>query len=279
MASKFATTVLVQRRNGNIYDLGKEGLRVVTFDVPSSSYSHSYTQIGSYGSMLSDTKTQQISIPLVFDVSADNYDDYEVQRLKVMRIFDSTEPFYVMSKFIPYIRWKVVAESFTYPRTANSWFARVSLTLTCYEGYGESIATTQNLMNDDFKPIGFGMNFPMELPSYTFVNQNRFNIYNAGMIKLLADQQHAAELIIKGDAPNGFKIINHTTEQEFEFKKPLIINDEFILKGLIPTVNGIQRLGNSWSSRSFLDYDTGNNDIEVVGLTNSTISFNTRFYY
>ena len=44
-------------------------------------------------------------------------------------------------------------------------------------------------------------------------------------------------------------------------------------------VDGTQRFGNNYSDRGFIDYAIGNNAIEIVGSTDFTISFKTRFYY
>lgn len=143
MPTKYQGEIIIQRRDGTIYDLEKEGIKVINFDPPSANFQHTYNQIGKFGAELVDTQIQQMSIPLTFDVTArDNY-DYELQRLKVLRIFSSTEPFYVINMRTPFLRWKVVADSFTYPRLGNFWKAKnVAINLVCYDGLAESTATT-----------------------------------------------------------------------------------------------------------------------------------------
>lgn len=279
MSIKFEKDILIQRRDGTIYDLGAEGIRVISFDPPAPSYQHTYSQIGDFGADLTATQVSQTSIPLVFDVYArDNY-DYELQRLKVLKIFSSVEPFYVINSRTPFMRWKVVADGFAYPRLGNYWKAKnVSVNLVCYEGYAESTATTLNPFTFKDGSYGIGMTIPFETPQYTFTNQPKFKFYNASVIPLLANERPVT-INFKGNAPKGLTITNHTTKQSFTYKKGLTVSDEFKLIGLVPIVNGIQRLGNDYSTRSFVDFASGYNDIEVTGSSDFKISFETRFYY
>ncbi|MDV8931148.1 phage tail domain-containing protein [Leuconostoc citreum] len=279
MPTKYQGEIIIQRRDGTIYDLEKEGIKVINFDPPSVNFQHTYNQIGKFGAELVDTQIQQMSIPLTFDVTArDNY-DYELQRLKVLRIFSSTEPFYVINMRTPFLRWKVVADSFTYPRLGNFWKAKnVAINLVCYDGLAESTATTLDPFTFDGGTYGIGMGIPLDSTGYQFSNQNKFTILNPSIIPLLASER-PVKVVFKGDAPNGLTIKNNTTGQEFKYLKQLTSSDEFKLIGLVPIVNGVQRLGNELSNREFLDYAIGNNDIEIIGSNNFTIQFITRFYY
>ena len=279
MPTKYQGEIIIQRRDGTIYDLEKEGIKVINFDPPSANFQHTYNQIGKFGAELVDTQIQQMSIPLTFNVTArDNY-DYELQRLKVLRIFSSTEPFYVINMRTPFLRWKVVADSFTYPRLGNFWKAKnVAINLVCYDGLAESTATTLDPFTFDGGTYGIGMGIPLDSTGYQFSNQNKFTILNPSIIPLLASER-PVKVVFKGDAPNGLTIKNNTTGQEFKYLKQLTSSDEFKLIGLVPIVNGVQRLGNELSNREFLDYAIGNNDIEIIGSNNFTIQFITRFYY
>lgn len=276
MAAK--SSIIVQRQDGTTYDLDQEGIKVVSFDPPSPNFQNAYAQVSKYGSQLISTQIQQTSIPLVFDVTArDNY-DYELQRLKVLRIFNSADPFYVINRRIPWLRWRVVADSFSYPRSGNYWKAKsVSINLVAIDGLAETVATTQ----DDFyfyvQKWGIGMGIDFNNVAYTF-SDTEFNFFNPSSIPLLANER-PVEITFNGNAPSGFTIINHTTNQSFTYFKALTTSDTLKLVGIVPTVNGIQRLGNQYTDRSFLDFAIGDNDIEIKGAKDFKISFNTRFYY
>ena len=278
MATKFQSDILIQKLDGTVYDLGAEGIRVVTFDPPSPAYAHTYAQTSDYGASLTGTQVTQTTIPITFDVFAHDNFDYELQRLKVLKIFSSVEPFYVISLRTPFMRWKVVADAFTYPRLGNYWKAKnVSISLICYEGFAESIATTLQTAKVNGQEYDASLGVPFDDYQYEFKTPN-FKIYNPSVIPLLADERPIT-ITFKGSAPQGLTIRNKTTNQSFTYKKALTDNDSFQLIGLVPIVNGIQRLGNDYSSRSFLDFAQGYNDMEISGASGFTISFETRFYY
>ena len=278
MATKFKSDILIQKLDGTVYDLGAEGIRVVTFDPPSPAYAHTYAQTSDYGATLTGTQVTQTTIPITFDVFAHDNFDYELQRLKVLKIFSSDEPFYVINLRTPFMRWKVVADAFAYPRLGNYWKAKnVAISLICYEGFAESIATTLQTATINDKVYDASLGVPFDDYQYEF-STPRFKIYNPSVIPLLADERPVT-ITFKGSAPQGLTIKNNTTNQSFSYKKAIASSDSFQLIGLVPIVNGIQRLGNDYSSRSFLDFVQGYNDIEISGASGFTISFETRFYY
>ena len=280
MASSFEPTLIVERLDGTKYDLGQEGIRVISFDPPSSAYQHTYTQVGHYGVKRTNTVMQQVVLPLTFDVYAENNYDYELQRLKVMQIFDSQTEFFIYSVRMPYLRWRVVAQPFNYPRLGNYWKAKsVSINLDCPAGFAETSVMSDKLLGDELLHLGFQMDIDNEaLPQYQFSNISNFNFENIGRIPLLADEKPVV-IRFKGNAPNGLALINHTTNQKFQYFKPLTKSNTLELNGLIPIVDGKQKLGNGNSSRSYLDFKVGKNSIELIGASDFNISFETRFYF
>ncbi|XRJ96319.1 phage tail domain-containing protein [Latilactobacillus sakei] len=277
--TSFGSTILIQRLNGKIIDLGKLGFRVKSFNVPSAAYSHTFQQVGKYGSLLVNTEVQQLSIPLVFDIIAtDNY-DYELQKLEVNRIFRSDEEFYVINTRIPYLRWKVVAEQLQMPQDGNFWRAsNISVNLVCSDGYAETTATTLAPFTYESESWGMGTNILNgEDVSYTF-NQSNFDFYNASDIPLRAEERPVI-IRFNGDAPSGIKLRNETTGQEWNFYMSLKRADNLVINGLIPTKNAAQCYGNGLSDHGYIDFAPGHNKMTLTGATNFTVSFETRFYY
>lgn len=275
--TKFATTILIERLDGMIYDLGALGIRVRSFDPPSPNYQHTYQQTGSMRSTRTDTKVQQLSIPLTFDVYAtDNY-DYELQRLKVLEIFRSHEEFYVINSRTPYLRWRVVAEAFSYPRLNNFWKAsNVSVTLTCADGFAESVETSLKI-HDKEALWGLGMNFPFdEEINYSFTNQNKIRFFNASNIPLLCEE-HPVKILFSGSVSSKLTIHNKTTNQTWVLNKSLNSKDQLIIEGLVPVLN--QTVVFDACNHAYLDFSIGWNELEISGATNFKISFDTRFYY
>lgn len=271
--------IIIERLDGTRYNLQEEGIRVIAFDPPVANNVNTYATVSHYGVTTTNVQFQQLSMPLSFIVEAKNVFDYELQRLKVAKIFDSQTMFYVINSRIPYIRWKVRADPFPYLRNnGGSRTQAISVNLVCPDGFSETSVTSLHLFDDNGYNVGFGLGLDgNNLPKYSFTNQKKFSFVNLGRIPLLANE-HPVTVTFVGDAPKGVTLINHTTNQSFQYKQPLTKKNKLQLVGLIPIVDGKQRLGNTYSSRSFLDYEAGTNQIEVVGSDNFTISFETRFY-
>lgn len=273
-------TILIQRLDGKIYDLDRLGFRVKSFNVPSAMYSHTFQQVGKYGTQLINTEMQQLTIPMTFDIIAiDNY-DYELQKLETARIFNSDEEFYVINMRIPYLRWRVVAEQFQMNQLDNFWRASdVSVNLVCASGYAESTATTLVPFTYESNSWGIGMNLPNgDDIAYNFKNQNKVDFYNASNIPLLVEERPVV-IRFNGDAQNGFKLRNETTNQEINLYLPLTKSDNLVINGLIPTKNDAQCYGNGLSDHGYLDFATGHNQLTISGTSDFKLSFETRFYY
>jgi hypothetical protein len=273
-----ADNIIIQRQNGTTYDLNAEGIKVVTFDAGSPNYQYTYNQISKYYYKMSAMNVQQRVLSLVFDVVARDNADYELQRLKVMQIFDSSEPFYLINERLPWQRWKVVAEPFTYPRSTNYWKAKsVSVNLDALDGYAETVGTTADSFTFDNSSWGIGMGIPFDKQQYSFTNQTNFNVFNPSSIPLNANERPV--IINFSGTAQTLSIKNTTTGQEFIYNKPLSISDKFQLVGIVPVVNGQSMFGADNSNRAFLDFAKGDNNLVITGASNFTISFETRFYY
>lgn len=272
-------SIIIQRLDGTQYVLENENIRVISFDVPSPAYQSNYTQLSSYRSVRTGLTLSQLVIPLSFNSYARDYYDYELQRLKVMRIFDSSEDFYVYTTRLPEIRWRVRADSFSYQRIINSLIAKVSINLVCADGSGESIATTLDPQTTDENVWGFGLNMPyQEEPKYNFTNptNNRCKVWNASTIRLNAEE-FPVQINFSGVVSSELTIINHTTNQTFTFKKTLAKSDDLIVYGAKPILNG--SLAYQYGNHEFIDFAKGYNDIEIKGASNYSISFDMRFRY
>lgn len=280
MARGLAMTdnIIVQRQDGTTYNLEQERIRVINFDAGSPNYQYTYNQLSKYYYKMSAMNVQQRVLSLTFDVTARDNADYELQRLKVMRIFDSSEPFYIINQRLPWLRWKVLAETFNFPRSDNYWKAKnVSVNLDAIDGYGETVATTADMFTFDDGNWGIGMGIPFDSQQYSFTNQSTFNIYNPSAIPLLANERPVV-INFQGNASQ-LSIQNTTTGQEFTYNNALSSTDKLQLIGIVPVVNGQSMFGSGNSNRAFLDFAKGDNNIVVNGASNFTISFETRFYY
>lgn len=274
---EYSSNIFVQRQDGTLYDLGKLGFRVVSFDPPSPNWQHTYQQVGKYGAQLTNSEVQQTTIPLVLDGMANDNYDLEMQRLKLRRIFTSDKFFYVISLRMPYLRWKVVAEAFTMPQLSSFHRLKaISISLDCIDGYAETTATTTTPFKYDTASWGLGDHIPNdEDVEYSF-NASEFKVYNGSLIPLLADDRPAT-ITFKGVVAKSLTIANQSNGQTFVLNRALKATDTFVLKGMVPLVNGTQVYAQT--NHVYLDISRGWNNFKVTGATDFTISFDTRFYY
>lgn len=276
--TSFPSSILIQRLDGTIYDLEQMGFRVQSFNPPNPNWQYTWQQMSRYHAELINSEVQQTTIPLVLDgVATDNF-DMELQRLRLRRIFDSSEPFYVISMRTPYLRWRCVTEFFDVAQLDNYHKLKsVTISLDCIDGYAESTATTSAPFTYDSESWGLGMNLPNgEDLHYTFTNQQSFKVYNASNIQLRAEE-HPVVLTFSGVVGSKLTIQNVTTGQTFELNRTLTSGDTLVLNGLVPIVNGSQDYGDS--NHAYLDWAVGWNEYQITGATNFSISFETHFYY
>ena len=81
------------------------------------------------------------------------------------------------------------------------------------------------------------------------------------------------------DAPNGFKLINNTTGDTFEYKKAIKKNQQLVIDGVHPVMSN-KRVGvdTNWQ---WIRLDKGYNNIEIIGkgIDNPRIEFLFNFVY
>jgi len=271
-------SVIIERLDGTRYVLETLGIRVLTFNPPSPNMQHTFQQIGKTRALKVETKAQQLTIPLSFNVCAlDNY-DYELQRLKVLEIFQSYEPFYVYTTRIPYLRWKVVAESFAYSRLNNYWQANnVTVNLVSSDGYAETVQTTLDPFTFDRETWGLGLGEPfVENLTYKFKNGDNIDFVNIGLVPLLSEER-PVRMHFNGIVPEKLSIKNKRTNQTWEFTQQLTRKDQLIIEGMVPVLNG--KLVFEHCNHSYMDFEIGRNPLEISGTKEFDLSFETRFYY
>lgn len=271
-------TLIIERLDGKLFELERMGIRVISFNPPGPNRQTKFESIGPHKTLLVESTVQQLTIPLSFNVEAtDNY-DYELQRLAVLDCFNSDEPFYIYTSRMPYLRWKVVAESFAYNRLRNFWLAEnVSINLVCAEGYAETTHTTLDNFTMTQSDWGLGLGIPLDKKlTYAYANEKEIEFYNPGAIPLLSEE-HPVTIHFRGEVPTKLSIKNLQTNQVWELTHSLKTTDKLIISGMIPTVN--DQLVFHKSNHSYLDFKRGTNTLEITGATTYSIAFDTRFYY
>lgn len=270
------STVVIERLDGTTYDLDAMGFHVKKFDVPLTNYSYNYQQVGKFGALLTSAQAQQLVIPLTLDITAHDLRDYNLQLLQIRKIFLSSDDFYVRNMIMPHIRWRCRAESVTPTQNGNFWRAtNVAINLDVPSGFAESVATTKDAVDFGSGQWGFGENIPDCKIDYSY-STNDFSFWNLGIIPLTADERPVT-ITFQGDAPNGFTITNTTTKQSYKITRGLSYSDKVVIVGVMPSFNGTQSYKDC--DHGFIDYVPGENKMHIDGVSNFTLSYETRFYY
>ncbi|ETA75098.1 phage tail domain-containing protein [Ligilactobacillus equi] len=272
------SSVFITRSEGIVYDLDELGYKVKKFDFPSTNYSYSMQQEGTFGNKIVNTSAGELTLTLTLKVVAtDNY-DFELKRFELNRIFSSYDYFWISSVRFPYLQWKVKASPFTMEQVDNAPYTDVSISLVCDEGFAESVGTTAD---DDFTFSAGKWGLANYLPNgeglkYIFVNQNKFKVYNASVIPLRADER-PVDIIFNGNVKNKLTIKNNTTNQSVSYNRSLSKDKTLTIHGLVPIEDNQQMY--YASDHGFIDFTVGWNELEVVGASDFTIKFRTKFYY
>lgn len=272
-------TILIKRQDGTTYDLDRLGFNVKKFNVPLNNNNFTYQQIGRYGSVLTNIQNQYTTLELVIDVRANDEYDYQLQLLKLREIFKSDEFFYVINNKTPWLRWAVYAETVTPQQQGNFWQASdVTIQLECPDAYAETVkSTSETNWQVEKGEYGFEEHIPTDtVPTYKFSNQTNFDIYNLGLVPLMADDRPVV-ITFKGDVSDQLKITNKTSNQSLTIKKAMNSGQELKITGVVPMLGDDEIYDDG--DHGYLDFATGKNEIQIEGASNFEISFNTRFYF
>ncbi|GAB1611779.1 phage tail family protein [Mammaliicoccus lentus] len=204
--------------------------------------------------------------------------DAYLAELKLREIFASRERYVVISSQMPGIKFPVEYVSIN-QNLEQIPFLEFEITLKVYKGYSESLyETNQYDKTSDKWQFGNGLLVNDDI-KYKH-NATSFRIFN-GSSDTIAPFPHRHKLVIKVNinAPNGFKLINRTTGDVFEYKKALKSNQQLIINGVYPTINS-KRVGIN-TNHEWLSLAPGYNDIEITGtdITQSTVEFIFPFIY
>lgn len=268
-------TLIVQRMNGQTFDLNSLGIKIIEFSPPSANYAHNTVQVGKYGERDVGTTVTQRQIPISMDVFASNDLTIVIKRNQFFQMFDSLEEFYVTDMRLPTVRWKVKAEQQPFKFYEN-WHmgGDISFNLICIDGYAESVDTTLSI--DNLSKWSMGMNLPLDTPIKYSFDSSEFDVFNASNIDISAEEK-PYRLNFNGMAKN-LSIFNETTNQEFKYNGSIGSNDDFTLYGAWPFLNGNSVYGNG--NHALVDLKKGWNHFKIGGYQGDfEVSFDTRFYY
>ncbi|MDT0163816.1 phage tail family protein [Bacillus sp. AG4(2022)] len=196
-------------------------------------------------------------------------------RSEVFRLFDSKRTFHIRDKGNSKIRWEVrTAASYSIERLSRTVGTFVVDLISDYP-YGESAGSTLNPFTLDSEYWQIGQGLPMEDLQYVH-STNSFNIFNAGDVEV-DPVIVPLKIEFKGESEN-LKILNRTTNEEWQYNGSSSPNDVLTLDGIRSLKNGVSVFKDT--NKKLLSIAKGLNSFEVEGaIGNFIISFDFRFYY
>ncbi len=204
--------------------------------------------------------------------------DYRLMKQQLRGMLHRRTPFYVVHSDMPGIKYAVYCEENAITNIGHK-YGTFEVTFTVYKGYSESLyETNQYDKTSDKWQFGNGLLVNDDI-KYKH-NTTSFKIFN-GSSDTIAPFPHRHKLIIKlnVNAPKGFKFINRTTGDIFEYKKAITKNKQIIINGIYPTIDG-KRVGID-TNHEWLTLAPGYNNIEIIGtdITEPTAEFIFPFIY
>lgn len=230
------------------------------------------------GGLLSPISFAPFNLILRFVYSGVDVTDYHLLKKQLRSMLYSRTPFYIVHSDMPGMKYAVVTDS-TAVEDLYGRNGEFEITFTVYKGYSESLyETNQYDKTSDKWQFGNGLLVYDDI-KYKH-NTTSFKIFN-GSSDTIRPFPHRHKLIIKlnVNAPNGFKLHNRTTGDVFQYKKAIKSNQQLIINGVYPTING-KRVGLD-TNHEWLSLAPGYNDIEIIGtdITQPTAEFIFPFIY
>ncbi|HDR6300247.1 TPA: phage tail family protein [Bacillus cereus] len=274
-------TLKIIKENGKEFVISSsEDMQVLNFLPPSPFYNVQYEKI--------DGRHGEIEVGGSFD-ARDNIRsqilfypkdiwDFYLFRDEIFQLFNSQEPFYIITNREPGKRWKVrVANAYEVEPQAFGQYGELNIVFKSASAFCESIGTTMDDFTFDSNIWQMGQGLIAEDIKYTH-NTTSFRIYNAGSATI-NPRSIPLKITYTGRSAN-LTIKNVTTGDIWSYYKGTAFPDsQLILDGVkayIPGVGSIFKDTN-WG---LIRIRPGWNDFILSGaIGNFKIEFDFRFHY
>ena len=204
--------------------------------------------------------------------------DYNLLKQKLRALLFRRDPYFIVHSHMPGKKYLVYCNENSITDIGTR-YGTFEISFVVYKGYSESLLNTSQFSLDKADSWQFeGGNLSDSNIKYKHTASN-FKIYNGSTDAINPSLGYEMKIKINVDAPNGFKLINNTTGDVFEYKKAIKKNNQLIIDGVHPLINN-KRVGvdTNWG---WINLDKGFNDIEITGnnLGTTTVEFIFNFVY
>lgn len=229
------------------------------------------------GQMLQDTKVDKTDLTANFWLQFSDYNDFLLAKHAFNKYFVTNELIRLRTSNEPYLVYYVLPTNFEIkPTQPGSHTALISVKFENPSGCRYSLYRSDQVNNYD----EFGMNLPAneELKYVLRVNNNdKFTIKNLSDMAIKPFEQHHDLKIIINFSGNSLKLTNTTNNSEWQYNQHSDGNDTIVLNGVKTTCNNQPASINT--DYGYIDLNVGDNNIQVSGCDNATITFSFPFIY
>lgn len=269
--------MLVERKNGQIYELNKLGIYTNNLDPDAPEPDTTTAEMpGVDGHLDLGTKYKGRTLNADMYIVASDFDDFALYRNEIFRIFDSKESFNLIHESEPNKKW--VNCKYTSPFSIARQARRVgefSVQFQSTSAYAHSRGSLLDPYTFEVELWQFGMNIPMVDFSYSH-NTRSFSIWNLGD-KEVNPRHDMLQIFYKG-ASNNLRIRNATTGDEWQYSGSSNAGDTITLDGVFSRKNGVSIFGQT--NRKLIRLAPGENKFILTGASaDFEIAFDFRFLF
>lgn len=235
---------------------------------------------GTDGIILGANTFAPFNLKLRFVYVGADIKDYHLFKSKLRGILYRRKPFYVVHSDMPGKKYAVVTDS-TEIENVYDRNGTIDVTFNVYKGYSESLYDTDqfSLGNGNWQ-FESGL-LPDNTTAYRY-NKQMFEILNGSSDTIDPRQRHKLKIIIRLNTSKGFRLVNKTTGDVFEFKSDLDINRQLTIDGgyTYMQVNDVRGRCGRLTNHGLITLAPGINKFEIWGtVTDLDIQFIFPFIY
>lgn len=226
------------------------------------------------GQNLTSSSFDSRDISTTWEVKGGNRAEFSMILAELQNFFMTRKGFWIVFGNEPTFKYMVKLKPMA-PTYFNEKQGTFVLTFNNYTGMRESVGTSLEIFDKEKNFFSYGMGIPNKDISYES-KEKEFSIYNPSSVDIdPLGQNHYLKIHIKGSGVP--TLTNKTTGETFTYNRGLSANDELVINGVDPYLNGQPDGINS--NHGTISLVKGDNEFEISGLTNSDIAFEFYFIY
>ena len=266
-----STTVLTDMKGLTFLDAREDGVEIRVNSIESQ---------GTDGVMLGPSSFGPFKLISRFFYRGSDITDYKLIKQKLRGMLFKRTPFYIVHSDMPGKKYAVYCEENAITDIGHK-YGEFEITFVVYKGYSESLYETDqyNLMSSKWQ-FESGV-IPDNTVSYHH-NRGNFQILNGSNDTINPRMRHKLKIYIRCDTKKGFRLINRTTGDVFEYKSNLSKNDRLLIDGAYTWLlrNTENKRCGRLTNHGIITLAPGYNKFEIWGdVSNVDIKFVFPFIY